>query len=208
MRLIIYGTLTLLFIVIGIFIGNNFIFFKNKSTEKKELTTRELHSSIKQIGNLELIKLNTNHIVEYNLESSNFFGYKQKSKVLLIVAGESSACIDLQNIDSLSITEDSLSWTITLPEPFVCFSKVDLGKSKIYDADFDLLETNKSEIIQDVYKEAESDIEKYANQSNIKQLAKGQATSVLKSLLESLTEKEVRIAFASDLKESELKKSE
>ncbi|WP_233507735.1 DUF4230 domain-containing protein [Adhaeribacter pallidiroseus] len=155
--------------------------------EKVKLTHHTILDKIDDLGNLELVRYNFKDVVEYEKEVSQWL---PNSSSVLIVAGEAVGCIDLRQVTAqdITFTNDSVI-TVKLPEPEICYFKVDHDKSKV----FALRNTyfQDATLVDEGYKFAEKHIRKSALDSGILQQTAVNADKILKPLLESLTGKQV-----------------
>lgn len=145
---------------------------------------------ITTIGKLELVHYKFKDIVELEVKRTHPLDLRSNPKVVLIVSGEAVGCIDLTKIQSESINIKGDSLFIKLPEPELCYYKIDHQNSKVYDlqtAPFD----DEKVLINAAYKSAEKQLKQAALDANILQQAHWNAEKVLKPLLENTTQKKV-----------------
>jgi hypothetical protein len=111
----------------------------------------------------------------------------QDQKAILIAQGEAVACIDLQKIkvEDIETREDTI--IIKLPQPEICYYKVNLDKSTFYDLKTSKDQKKAGEFVDEVYAKAEAQIREAALQSGILSDAKSMSISVLKPFLENIT---------------------
>ena len=74
-------------------------------------------------------------------------------RILFVAAGEVTGCIDLTKItrDAIVVTGDSAE--ITLPQPEICYVKIDHKKSRVYDTKMAFF--READLVDAAYKEAE-----------------------------------------------------
>ncbi len=177
----------LLILAIGIFLWQKFGSYFNPAPAKVKITHNTILDKIDDLGNLELVRYNFKDVVEYEKEFSQWL---PNSQSVLIVAGEAVGCIDLRQVTAqdIAFTNDSVI-TVKLPEPEICYFRVDHGKSKV----FALRNTyfQDAELVDEGYKFAEKHIRQSALDSGILQQTAVNADKILKPLLESLTGKQV-----------------
>ncbi len=161
-------------------------FFVSDS-EKVKVTHNTILDKIDDLGRLELVRYNFKDVVEYEKDISEWL---PNSKSVLIVAGEAVGCIDLRQVtkQDITFTNDSVI-TVKLPEPEICYFKVDHGKSKVFALQNTYFQD--AELVDEGYKYAEKHIRQSALNSGILQQTAVNADKILKPLLESLTGKQI-----------------
>jgi len=162
----------------------------NKDKEPKiTITNNIIMEKVVAVGKLELVKFYIRDILEQTKENKWWFN----AKVTLIITGEVAGCIDLRTIDSTDIQLTETDLTLTLPQPEICYSKIDHKNSKVYNIEHG--EFEEAELIDSAYKAAEKQIEAAAVQMRIKEQTRQNAEFVLRPLLESFTGKKVTLKF-------------
>lgn len=146
---------------------------------------------VEALGKLELVKFYLKDIVEHT-ERISWWPFDPKA--VLVVSGEVVGCIDLTKVDSSDIRLTEEVMEIYLPEPEICYHKVNHKESKVYDIT-NLSNKGDAEIVDKAYKLAEKKIEEAALEMHIKAQTRSNAKLILKPILESLTEKKVIIKF-------------
>jgi len=166
--------------------------FRNTTSSETITENNEIAiTKIQAIGKMELVKLSIKDVLEYNVKRN----YLPDSKVLLVVCGEIAGCIDLTKINPSQIkTTDSLV-SIVLPNPEICYAKIDHQKSKIYNATTYFLLDNEMDITQQVYKKAEAYFASDSLTRIVFKETEVNAEKVLRPLLESITKKQVQLTF-------------
>ncbi|MDQ4141693.1 MAG: DUF4230 domain-containing protein [Bacteroidota bacterium] len=176
-----------LILIIGFFVWRKLeSYFANIKAPVK-ITHNTILEKIDDLGNLELVRYNFKDVVEYEKEFSQWL---PNSKSVLIVAGEAVGCIDLRQVTAqdITFTNDSVI-TVRLPEPQICYFKVDHNKSKVFAMQNTYFQD--AELVDEGYKFAEKHIRQSALNSGILQQTAVNADKILKPLLESLTGKQV-----------------
>ena len=146
--------------------------------------------SIETLGKVELVRYNFKDIVEF--EKDDYY-WLPVSKVVLIIDGEAVGCIDLKKIkkEDLVIRKDSLF--IQLPNPEICYFKINHENSKIYDMKYTYF--NNKEMINQAYRIAEKRIKDSALQLKILEQTKQNAETILKPFFQKISEKKVVITY-------------
>ncbi|PIQ21986.1 MAG: hypothetical protein COW65_05770 [Cytophagales bacterium CG18_big_fil_WC_8_21_14_2_50_42_9] len=144
-------------------------------------------TSIESLGKMELVRYNFKDVVEYNKEISQWL---PNSKSVLIVAGEAVGCIDMSQItiQDIVFTNDS-TITIELPEPEICYFKVDHNKSKVFALENTYFQD--ATLVDEGYKYAEKNVRQAAINSGILEQTAENANKILKPMLEGITGKKV-----------------
>ena len=168
------------------------------------ITSNTLLQSIETLGKLELVKYNFQKITEVKELGKEYWQMIKvdgDSKIVLISQGEAVACVDLTkiNLEEIKLTKDSVE--IILPEPELCYYKLDLSKTRVYALQTGLF-IDKKEFIQKAYSQAEKEIRDDAINSGIMQNASAMSQKILKPFLEKVSGRKVIIKHRSDPKYS------
>jgi Protein of unknown function (DUF4230) len=119
---------------------------------KTVVTHEAIVEKIQQMGHMQVVKLNIKDIVEYKVERDIW----PDSKVLLMVAGEVGAGINLSNLKESDIVKDGDKTIIYVPSPEINYSKIDHEHTKIHDKTSWWLLDNDAELIDNSFKQAEA----------------------------------------------------
>jgi hypothetical protein len=158
---------------------------------------------IEKLGKLELVKYNYKEVVEMENVAKRYLdlGYfyipgGQDQKAILIAQGEAVACLDLQKIktEDIELRQDTLY--VNLPQPEICYYKVNLQNSKFYDLKTSSDSKKATQFVDEVYAKAESQVKEAAINSGILADAKKMSHSVLKPFLENITGVTVVLQFS------------
>ncbi|MFW5760752.1 MAG: DUF4230 domain-containing protein [Cyclobacteriaceae bacterium] len=152
---------------------------------------------IETMGKVELVKYNFKEVLEITRKTPEFlniFKLGPDSKAVLITSGEAVGCIDLTKVESKNIIEQQDSIIITLPQPELCYYKVNLEDSKLYSLQTGFF-TEATEFVQDAYRQAEKQIKEAALQSNIMEQTRTNAELILKPLLEEMSGKKAILKY-------------
>ncbi|HKI77358.1 MAG TPA: DUF4230 domain-containing protein [Ignavibacteriaceae bacterium] len=173
-----------------------------KKTDSTEQTL--VLKQIENIGKLELVKFNFNDVMEESIIRKLFDvdNLAPDSRVLLLINGEAAACVDLEKLtkDDIISSEDSI--TIFLPQPEICYSKINHERSKIYDENF-VARVFNPELIDKAYKNAEIKIKSEAINLGILVQARQNAKKIIGAFLRGVTKKKVIIEFKASIKKME-----
>jgi len=144
-------------------------------------------TSIESLGKMELVRYNFKDVVEYTKEVSQWL---PNSKSVLIVAGEAVGCIDMSRVtrQDIEFTNDS-TITIKLPEPEICYFKVDHNKSKVFAMENTYFQD--ATLVDEGYKYAEKNVRQAAINSGILAQTAANANKILKPMLEGITGKTI-----------------
>lgn len=185
------GTAILLFLVGVLFwhFIKDSIFGKNDKSKKEIIKYQVVLKQIEALGKLELVRYTFKDILEYKINRPWYKG--GDSKTLLIVAGEAVGCIDLTKIKREHIFEKDSVMIIQLPQPELCYVKVNHQDSRVYEVKTGFMTFDEAQIIETAYKEAEKQVAKTAVQSNIMEQTQKNAELILKPTLEQIVRKKV-----------------
>ena len=182
-----------LIILAGWFIWKKLVPGWLKNGDKIHVTHNTILTKVEALGRLELVRYNFKDVVEYKKEIMFF----PDSRSVLIVGGEAVGCLDLRKLSASDVvfSGDSLM-TVYLPNPEICYTKVDHTKSKIL-----LMENTyfrDAELVDEAYKYAEKNIARSANHSGILRQTEVNANKILKPMLESFSGRKVIIRRQSE----------
>jgi len=159
---------------------------------KVELKEDLMIERITDIGKLELVKYSMKDVIERK-ELRYFF---PDQRVLFIAVGEVTGCIDLRRVSEGDIVKQGVdSITIYLPEPEICYVRLDHKKSKVYDISGAWLPGDTQNLVEGIYKFAEQRLLKSAQEMDILGKTKENASIIFKPMLENITGVKVNIAF-------------
>lgn len=167
-----------------------FIFRGNKNNQPVTITThQEIVEKVEAIGKLELVRMNMQDVVEHQIVRE----WLPNAKAILLVYGEAVGCIDMQKIkpDNIIIQGDTLH--IKLPQPELCYCKIDHSKSKIYDTQFNIF--SGAELIDGAYREAETQMRNTVLKAGILDQTKVNAVSFFLPFFQTLGFKYTFISF-------------
>lgn len=192
----------------------SWLLIDEKLTSDDSAPTRETYQSsiltrVERMGNLELVKYNFQEVTEIKkvAESMDFKFFKWKpqtdSRAVLISSGSAVGCIDLTRLRSTDIITANDTLYIRLPAPEMCFFKIDLEKSRIYDLQIDYLrKEDRAAFMDQLYDEAEKNIRKTALDMGILEQARENAHLLLQPLFEEISGRPVVLSFGMDTKKS------
>jgi hypothetical protein len=166
-----------------------YLFWTNKSQQNTETTHRLVVQEISSLGKLELLRYTFKDVVEHEQKKQ----WLPNAKVLLIVSGEVVSCLDLTQIDSADIIQDTASVIVYLPEPEICYHKIDHSQSKVFNTEYTMWEEAK--LIDAAYQQAETQILQSALKMNMLEKTKASAEKILRPLLSRLTQKPVQLRY-------------
>jgi hypothetical protein len=191
-------------------LGFNLPSFKGELQEIRNTTV--IIERMEEMGKLELVKYNFKEIYDYQaisdgkIRSSSalkLYDFSPDLKVALIASGEAVGCIDLRqlNLNNVRVTEDSVFFQ--LPEPELCYHKLDMENSRVYDFERSGFWSNifpdddeVTRAVENAYKEAEIQIGISAIESGILEQTTLTAEKVLRPILEKLSGKPVVFTHA------------
>lgn len=160
---------------------------------KEEVKHEAVVEQIRLMGKIQLVQVNIRDVVEYKVERSMFL---PDSKVLMIVAGEIGACVDLQKLSEEDVKRGDDKTVITLPLPEICYVKVNHERSKIYDKTSYPFLDDDAELLDKAYKEAESFLNKPEVQEPAISEAIKNAPHILQPVFSTIAGQPVEVRFA------------
>jgi hypothetical protein len=186
-------TLIISLVTIGFLV---FLFFYMKhqfSTVRTEVSEDVMVEKITSMGKLELVKYSMKDV----LEKKQVHTILPDERVLFVAVGEVTACIDLTKVRKQDITRDSSgnSVTVMLPQPEICYTKLDHQRSKVYDVSGVILPSTTKTMVEDIYKLAEQRLLDNAREMKITDKARENAQLIFKPLLEGVSGKTVILKF-------------
>lgn len=168
----------------------------------KETIQNTLLTKVESLGKLELVKYSFQEVTEVKKMADvidfKLFKYKTvpDAKAVLISRGSATGCIDLTKIGKKDITEQNDTIYVTLPTPEICYFKVDLENSRLYDLQVTYMpDDERKKFIQELYKVAEQEIKQSALNTGILEQTKDNARLILKPLFENISGKVVYFQF-------------
>jgi hypothetical protein len=183
-----------------------------KDRSKTEIINQTvILEKIEQLGRLELVRYNYKEIFDYQAISSGqisgnaalgVYNFSPDLKVVLIARGEAVGCIDLQMIldEDIRLSEDTLF--LRLPAPEICYYKLDMENTRIYDFERSSWwsrlfpdEQETSQVIEKAYRYAERQILQAAIQDGILNKTLNNAETILKPMLSELSGRTVVFTF-------------
>lgn len=177
-----------------------FFIYQDQMAEEKNSTLVEsttILERIESMGKVELVRYNFKEVIEITRKTPEFlsiFKLGPDSKAVLITSGEAVGCIDLTQLMSNHINQLEDTIIISLPQPELCYYKVNLEDTKLYSLQTGYF-TEATEFVEDAYQQAEKQIEQAAFQSNILEQTKTNAELILKPLLEDMSGKKAILKF-------------
>lgn len=187
------SSLTLIFalVITGLLI---FLFFYIKqqfNTARTEVTEDAMVSRVISMGKLELVKYAMKDVVE----KKELYRLLPDSRVLFVAVGEVTACIDLTKVKRDDISQGKDTVEIILPQPEICYVKLDHQKSRVYDVSGVWFPDKAKAMVEDVYKLAEKKMLTTAMEMNVLGKARENASLIFKPFLENVSGKKVVIKF-------------
>ncbi|MEO6149475.1 MAG: DUF4230 domain-containing protein, partial [Mucilaginibacter sp.] len=169
-----------------------FFYIKHEFTNTRtEVSQVVMVQKITSMGKLELVKYALKDIVE----KKEVHTILPDERVLFLAVGEVTACIDLTKVKQTDITQTKDSVIVILPQPEICYVKLDHQQSKVYDISGAWFPSNAKEMVEEVYKIAEQKILESSRQMKILDKAKENAQLIFKPLLEGIAGKTVVLQF-------------
>lgn len=169
-----------------------FFYIKHELTSSRtEITDTGMVQKIASMGKLELVKYTMKDIIE----QKEIHTILPDSRILFLAVGEVTACIDLTKIKKSDITQSRDTVIVFLPQPEICYAKLDHQKSMVYDITGAWFPDNTRDMVEGVYKLAEKRIYDNARQMDVLGMARQNAQLIFKPLLQSISGKTVILNF-------------
>lgn len=183
-------------ILLSIFVWEKVKTLSLFKADEVKTTHNVVIKEIVSLGKMELVKYSFRDVVEQEIIRD----FLPDPKAILIVQGEAVGCIDLSKISEKDLITTGDTLILNLPNPEVCYHKIDHSKSKIYKTDYAFM--NEALLLDEAYRKAEDQILKSALDSDILEQTKKNADLILKPLIENITSKKVVIKYplSGDLK--------
>jgi hypothetical protein len=168
------------------------------STDTKEEAQHALSiEKVQALGRLELLQYVVRDVVAQRWTYGVPFA---ESRVLLIVYGEAVICMDFSQVRVRSQDEKVKRIEVELPEPSVCQVRVDPARSRVYNADFSLVEWwrgGEAERVRQALAGAQDSLRRNVEREFPRELARAQAETLLARLLQEAGWREVVFQSAS-----------
>lgn len=184
--------LVFILIVLAIFVSG-YLYFKNKFfASRQEMKEDVMVEKITSMGKLELVKYAMKDVIE----QKEIRAILPDKRILFVAVGEVTGCIDLtkmQKKDIVAVREDSV--TVFLPQPEICYVKLDHQKSQVYDVSGTWFPNDTKDMVEGIYKIAEQRLLKNAADMQLLQKTKQNALLIFKPMLENISGKKVGVIF-------------
>ena len=175
----------LILVVAGyLFISNRFGISTTVESKHQLLVEK-----IEAIGKLELVRYQISDVLEHKNKTT----FLPEASVLLIVKAEAVGCIDLTKINKNDIEIDADTAVVNLPQPEICYVKIDHKNSRVYDTKMAFF--REAGLVDEAYKAAEKHVSAEVKKSDILGQTRTNALNVLKPIIEGLGYKNVRLTF-------------
>lgn len=155
-----------------------------------------LLTQIEALGKLELVRYRFREITELKQEGERvdiYVGWIPMggdAEITLFSTGEAVGCIDLSQVNQEDLNTQGDTIYVTLPEPELCYFKIDLENTRVYNFEADRF-VDEEQFLDSAYKTAEREVRNAALKSNILEQTTENAHLMLKPLLESISGKTV-----------------
>lgn len=159
----------------------------------EEVNHQTVLQEVEKLGRLELVRYNFKEVTELKEKNEPYLWVFDvpDSKVLVISSGEAVGCIDLTKMTEQDIIEKPDTVMIRLPEPELCYYKLNMEDTKIYSIEKQVYFKEDTKLAEKALKLAERQIKKAALESNILEETRQNAKTMLEPWLEKVSGKEV-----------------
>ncbi|MBE9603105.1 DUF4230 domain-containing protein [Pedobacter sp. MC2016-24] len=185
--------LKLLVIVAVIGLAGWFLATKFSLKTTVESKHQILLERVEAMGKLELVKYRLSDVLEHK----NKTPFLPDASVLLIIKADAVGCIDLTKIKSTDIKVYGDSVVMQLPQPEICYIKIDHKSSRVYDTKMAFF--READLVDEAYKSAERQIAAEVRKSDILQQTKTNALNVFRPILTGLGFNKMTITFEGSL---------
>lgn len=169
-----------------------FFYIRNQFfVTRTEITEDVMIEKITNMGKLELVKYSMKDVIEKKVTRTLL----PDKRILFVAVGEVVGCIDLTKVAKEDIQSNKDSVTVTLPQPEICYSKLDHQRSKVYELSGVWLPSDRQAMIEDIYKQAEQRILQNAKEMDVLGKTKENASIIFQPILENIAGKKVSVRF-------------
>ncbi len=163
--------------------------FGSQEEEPVEVVNHQtILQEIENLGRLELVRYNFKEITELNEKNKPYLGVFDvpDSRVVVISHGEAVGCIDLTKISEQDIRVQGDTVLLRLPEPELCYYKLDMENTSIYSIEKQVYFKEESKLAQKALRLAERQMRAAALKSGILDQTRQNAETLLRPLLENI----------------------
>jgi hypothetical protein len=163
--------------------------FGNKEEEPVEVVNHQtILQEVENLGRLELVRYNFKELIELNEKNKPYLGVFDvpDSRVVVISQGEAVGCIDLTKMGEQDIRLQGDTVLVRLPEPELCYYKLDMENTRIYSIEKQVYFKEESELAQKALRLAERQMRDAALKSGILEQTRQNAETMLRPLLEKV----------------------
>ena len=188
--------------------------FGKRSGKTEVINSTTILNKIENLGKLELVRYNFSEIYDYKAlsegkivaaSSVGITDFSPDLKVVLIARGEAVGCIDLTKVKDTDIKFRKDTIIIAMPGPEICYHKLDMDKTHIYDFErkgwWSRLFPNDQDTkntIEKAYRQADAQILTSAIKGGILENTVSNAETILKPMLEEFSGRKVILSFKPD----------
>lgn len=163
--------------------------FGSGETEPADVVNHQtILQEVENLGRLELVRYNFKELIELNEKNRPYLGVFDvpDSRVVVISQGEAVGCIDLTKISEQDIRLQGDTVLVRLPEPELCYYKLDMENTRIYSIEKQVYFKKESELAQKALRLAERQMRDAALKSGILEQTRKNAETMLRPLLEKV----------------------
>lgn len=163
--------------------------FGNTEEEPVETVSHQtILQEVESLGRLELVRYNFKELIELNEKNRPYLGVFDvpDSRVVVISQGEAVGCIDLTKIREQDVRLQGDTVLVRLPEPELCYYKLDMENTRIYSIEKQVYFKKESELAQKALRLAERQMRDAALKSGILEQTRRNAETMLRPLLENV----------------------
>lgn len=179
-------------IILAIGVGAWYLITKTSTQNKVVVSEDVMVERITNIGKLELVKYSMKDVIE----RKELRSFLPDQRVLFVAVGEVTGCIDLTKVTKEDIERHSAdSLTIFLPQPEICYVKIDHQKSRVYDVSGAWWPGDTQNLVEGIYKLAEQRLLENAKEMDLLGKTRENALTIFKPMVENIAAQHINIAF-------------
>ncbi|MDB4286103.1 DUF4230 domain-containing protein [bacterium] len=189
-----------IYLLIGVLIGASLFFLFGKTTIFSTQPDIEVSvhniivDKVEGLGKMELVKYSFQDVVKHEVIRD----WLPDPQVFLFIKGEATGCIDLTRVDSSNVVVFNDTVFINLPDPEICYAKLDHSQSRVYNTRNTFFQ--EAELVDAAYQKAEKHILESAVKAEVLKMTREKAESILVPIFENITGKKVVISIGKGIK--------
>jgi hypothetical protein len=160
--------------------------FRHAGAPRIDTSRPTVVRQIQQLQRLETVAFNMDKIISGGWESRYLPTFLAGERLLLIVAGDVTAGVDLGRIAAANIVVSGHTIRMKIPDTEIFATRVDNQRTRVYSRETGLFSRVDPNLESDVRREAERQVRQAALDNGILQVAAANARTTLQSFLRGL----------------------